>query len=131
MSGVELAACPFCGGEARLWMPEYPLNVDCGDATISCLNCDADGPSIGIDMDVHTLADWPDLEAEAIAAWNRRAIPMEAVAWRCRARDAGFGWVLVDHEGTAKAMADRPNLYEVQALALIPQGAEANQEDGG
>lgn len=54
-------------------MPSYPLHADCGDAYVTCVECDAVGPSVLIDMDYHTEEDWPDLETEAVEGWNRRA----------------------------------------------------------
>jgi Lar family restriction alleviation protein len=82
----KLLPCPFCGSEARLCMPAYPLASDCGDAMVSCNICDADGPNTLIDMAVHDLADWPGVEAEAIAAWNRRTPAPEGEAWRAALR---------------------------------------------
>ena len=71
-------------------------------------------------MDVHTLADWPDLEAEAIAAWNRRAVPMEAVAWRWRVEGVG-PWIA--HHGPDKpsfSMYQPGEVYDLQALYTPP-----------
>lgn len=87
MTEIVLKPCPFCGGEARLLVPDYPLIADCADAYASCAQCDVRGPSMLIDMDIHEASDWPDITAEAAKLWNTRTPPRiteEAVeaAWR-------------------------------------------------
>ena len=49
---TELKPCPFCGGEAKL---------SSNGKEVVCLGCEALGP-------------FCDTEAEAIEAWNRRAL---------------------------------------------------------
>jgi Lar family restriction alleviation protein len=116
VSGVELAACPFCGGNARTTQrnPVKALWY------VQCDNCDASQHGqLGIE--------------NAIAAWNRRAVPMEAVAWRekvARAictvdeQNGGGPW-----EWHAAQRRGCEMYYEyadaiLQALALIPQAEE-------
>lgn len=132
MSGVELAACPFCGGSAKLIVPRSAPYV-------LCERCHAGGP-------VSSSAN----AEEAIAAWNRRAATMEAVAalssrpvddtggefssvnpeavaWRekvvaiirdhVQVGDIGTCSIeIIGHEDAADAI--------LQALALIPQAEE-------
>lgn len=69
----ELLLCPFCGGEARLYSPTYPMSADCDDAFVACGSCDAHGPTSLCDMaDEDAEHHWPDACAEAITAWNTR-----------------------------------------------------------
>lgn len=76
----ELLPCPFCGGKAFLRAPKLPMMADCDDVQVSCEDCDVNGPSILFDQDVHGETDLPELEAEAITAWNTRAGQLVAVA---------------------------------------------------
>ena len=71
-SGGELQPCPFCGGEARLYSVSLPMMADCADIQACCTECDTMGPCILFDQAEQGEVDIPDLEAEAIAAWNRR-----------------------------------------------------------
>lgn len=81
----ELKPCPFCGGEAWLHGPTLPMIADCDDVQVSCVDCDANGPAILFDRNVHGNTDLPDLEDEAIEAWNTRTAPTpEPVAWMQR-----------------------------------------------
>ena len=57
-----LLPCPFCGGVARKWQ-------DPSHSAAWFIGCD-DG-----DTDCFGSIHWAETEAEAIAAWNRRAIP--------------------------------------------------------
>lgn len=68
-----LAPCPFCGGEGRLFSVNLPMMADCDDIYVRCSDCDAIGPSVMFDQDYHTAEDVAELEAEAIAEWNKRA----------------------------------------------------------
>jgi Lar family restriction alleviation protein len=77
---VKVLPCPFCGGEAFLRSPTLPMMADCDDVQVSCCDCDTNGPAILFDQDVHGETDLPDLEAEAIAAWNTRATQADALA---------------------------------------------------
>jgi len=81
-----LLPCPFCGGEGRVMLPTLPMVADCTDVVVYCVECNVCGPGILFDQTQQTASDLPDVEAEAIAAWNRRpALSMqsrEAVAQR-------------------------------------------------
>lgn len=48
------------------------MDADCDDIHVSCLDCDAVGPSVLFDQDAHDASDVAGLEAEAIALWNNR-----------------------------------------------------------
>jgi Lar family restriction alleviation protein len=66
---AELLACPFCGGEAARHWGEHSFN----DAIIRCTECYAEGAIF--DVDDCGEDESGRNEADAIAAWNRRAIP--------------------------------------------------------
>ena len=59
----DLKPCPFCGGEASMII-EFP------DGTAISVGCYSGNCA----MEPYT---WNPSEAEAIAAWNRRALPAE------------------------------------------------------
>lgn len=73
---TELLSCPFCGGRAYL----NPWVFDSHDSFVECLDCQIMGPTAN-----SANATWADSSthahlrevsnAEAVAAWNRRAIP--------------------------------------------------------
>lgn len=74
MSGMDrltaILPCPFCGGEADTMTPEED---DMRAATVMCMGCYCTGKEC-------------ETEAQAIAAWNRRAsqaapAPQKPVAW--------------------------------------------------
>lgn len=69
---VDLKPCPFCGGGGSLFSVSLPMDADCDDIQVRCLECDAVGPSVLFDQDTHDASDIPDLEAEAITLWNNR-----------------------------------------------------------
>ena len=74
MSGLELKPCPFCGGEARLFIGMVAFD----DYEVQCAKCGFSGPNFG-------ASDEPDARDDAINHWNTRAlIPADAIA----ARDA-------------------------------------------
>jgi len=52
-----------------------PFDADCDEITIQCVECDVIGAKVLVDQDQHGQPDLPGLEAEAIEAWNTRAIP--------------------------------------------------------
>lgn len=102
---IDLASCPFCGS----------ADVEVRDVTdetwkaafqVACNNC---GSRTGIGTH----------KPEAIAAWNRRPAPMEAVAWRLRRVDVER-WNLwdLDPRVDTPAYADASK-WTVQALAVI------------
>ena len=81
----ELKACPFCGGRAMLMDEESE-----GVAGV-CVNCGACGKNSPSD-------------AEAIAAWNTRALPASAIhAARVEGAEAATKRAL-------QAVEDEPNL---------------------
>lgn len=65
----NLLPCPFCGGSARYSVEGF-MFCDCGAA----------GPVAPIEGEPGMA------RRDAIAAWNRRPAPMEAVAWREKAQ---------------------------------------------
>jgi hypothetical protein len=92
-----LEACPFCGGKASLWSPRYSISADCGDAQVRCSVCEAEGPAVLCDMDdADAELHWPGACQQAIAAWNRRARPLES--------QGTPDWITVPREPT-EAMA--------------------------
>lgn len=110
----DLLPCPFCGGHAV-------ERAGMGESWICCALCGASTDLIGMD-------------AAAIAAWNRRAAPMEAVAWREKVA------AIIDETATVNGTDPHKipahlNVYEIteailQALAVIPtQGAAAPTPD--
>jgi hypothetical protein len=86
VSGVELAACPFCGASA--------ISADAHDGSyfVGCARL------CGVVLRGFKTAN------DAAAAWNRRAVPMEAVAWREKAdepriNEIGNLWLASDSRG--------------------------------
>lgn len=82
MPSPELKPCPFCGGQARVYLkislsadePGKPLI----EARVQCLGCTAEVfglASIGTPLSPFSVADTEGNAAisRAIAAWNRRA----------------------------------------------------------
>jgi len=96
----ELAGCPFCGG-----VPER----------VGAFSAQCRGIVNG--KDIHNTIVMNN------AAWNRRAAPMEAVAWRWRK----IGEPLWQFDGNREfPPVSPPPGYEQEALAVIPtQGGEA------
>lgn len=74
-----LLACPFCGGEGRLYSVSFPMIADVSDVGVSCSDCDTVGPSMMYEYGVHSADDLPGIEASAIAAWNER-VPARSLA---------------------------------------------------
>ena len=68
MSGPELKPCPFCGGEARLFIGMVAFD----DYEVQCAKCGFSGPNFG-------ASDEPDARDDAINHWNTRA-PVEYAA---------------------------------------------------
>ena len=68
MSGLELKPCPFCGGEARLFIGMVAFD----DYEVQCAKCGFSGPNFG-------ASDEPDARDDAINHWNTRA-PVEYAA---------------------------------------------------
>lgn len=82
MSDEPIKPCPFCGGQARVYLkislsadePEKPLI----EARVQCLGCTAEVfgiASIGTPLSPFSVADTEGNAAisRAVAAWNRRA----------------------------------------------------------
>ena len=69
----DLKPCPFCGGEADLdfWWNE---NGDGGRGKVICIDCRTEMAGSDHSRPI-TEAEKVASKAEAIAAWNRRAIP--------------------------------------------------------
>lgn len=104
---VTLKPCPFCGGEPRFHAPDFATIADYADALVSCSDCDVNGPSVLVDMSVMTSDDLPDIEAEAIAAWNTRTPSSADVL--VEALEQGARWFeeyAVEHEVKARQTSD-------------------------
>lgn len=79
MSGEKLKPCPFCGSDRIV---PRDRNEHCDYFLLYCHSCNAEGPN-GRTLD------------EAIAAWNRRAVPAdvrEAAERILKARAAVAEW---------------------------------------
>lgn len=109
---AELLPCPFCGGEARLRSIKLPMAYDCDDVCVYCSECDVDGPHILFDQSAQSADDLPELEAQAIAAWNSRL--------SAEARSAGRGGVGED--------ALREALEEIVAPIAAMQKRAADED---
>ena len=110
---VALLPCPFCLGAASVHRCEHAFH----DAKVRCGECNVEGPIF--DVDDGGANEAGRNEDEAIAAWNRRPAPMEAVAWRWRVDGVG-PWIA--HHGSNKpsfSMYQPGEVYDLQALALI------------
>ena len=74
-------------------------------------------------MDVHTLADWPGLEAEAIAAWNRRPAPETGFLGHLVVPKSGVGAVFIGKGEPVPLMGDKGRVVPVYDG---PQNVTAN-----
>jgi Lar family restriction alleviation protein len=78
---AELLPCPFCGSGAEIVVREFTDDkANYGEAYASCLSCGIEQP-------------YKQTEAEAIAAWNTRALQPTSereriVAWMRSWKDA-------------------------------------------
>lgn len=72
MPSPELKPCPFCGAEAEIMRAadEYEFVV-----AVNCTECSAHVR----ETDDHIGRDMDALEAEAVAAWNKRAVDLAAI----------------------------------------------------
>jgi hypothetical protein len=70
----DLLPCPFCGGEADIFTPSFPMAADCDDIYVRCGQCDAMGPQVLFDQDTHDADDLGALTAEAVKGWNTRPL---------------------------------------------------------
>ena len=61
----DLKPCPFCGGKAFMWSWNGGTRIDCENWS-------------GRDEQTHYVGVGARTEAEAIAAWNRRASDVES-----------------------------------------------------
>ena len=101
-----LAPCPFCGGEARKWQ-------DPSHSAAWFIGCD-DG-----DTDCFGSIHWAETEAEAIAAWNRRAaLPARGVG----------EYTLAPHLQKIVDGAKAAPQWDIQADRLAPTDAAQARE---
>ena len=69
---TDLKPCPFCGGEAEIsYYATEQSNLPAG-RFVECVSCAATGPSFEIQGDAPDRDEYT--QAEAAAAWNRRAV---------------------------------------------------------
>lgn len=97
-----LLPCPFCGGEARKWQ-------DPSHSAAWFIGCD-DG-----DRDCFGSIHWAETEAEAIASWNRRAIPARGVKLEDEQAFMGAVWDALK--------ADAPDLGKQQRILVAFRAA--------
>lgn len=115
MSGVELAACPFCGSAPKI--------EDYHGTSIVCSN---DQCIIWTPQPL-PFNDFGH-RAAAIAAWNRRAVPMEAETSMAAARLSDLlraDHLTGDYPIAGMGSVSWDDLRAIlQALALIPQAED-------
>jgi len=72
MDSSELKPCPFCGAEAEIVRAgdEYEMVV-----AVNCTECSAHVRETDDSID----RDFDRLEAQAVAAWNKRAVDLSAI----------------------------------------------------
>ena len=116
MSGVELAACPFCGSEPSVSPYQVDAETEKWAVACDCSNAPEDQPYAERYVNVHGHS-----QADAIAAWNRRAAPMEAVAWREKVAKWSEEIDAITWSINTSAL---DSLISEMRLALIPQAEE-------
>lgn len=128
----ELLPCPFADGSDKHGFRRFPVRSNKNDGAgpedawwVQC-TCGCDGP-------------FGDSEAEAIAAWNRRASlpPMKASrvieeAAGCFTAAFAEGWIDALANGDIEVIRDlyhRRIAFAYEALLSLPQAGDARRED--
>lgn len=119
MTAPDLKPCPFCGGEARKWQ-------DPSHSAAWFIGCD-DG-----DRDCFGSIHWAETEAEAIAAWNRRAalparwVGVKPLVWEpsvigkpWHSAKAPWGWYYAQWDDETQAWFASLEMGEVEAPIIL------------
>ncbi len=131
MTVPDLKPCPFCGGEARKWQdPSHSAAwfIGCDDGYSDCFGS------------IH----WAETEAEAIAAWNRRAalparwVGVKPLVWEpsvigkpWHSAKAPWGWYYAQWDDETQAWFASLEMGEVEApilSALEPDHARETRD---
>ena len=122
MSGMDkltaLVPCPFCGGEADTMTPEAD---DMRAATVMCMGCYCTGKEC-------------ETEAQAIAAWNRRAsqaapAPSDGTCAECGCAPVNADSLCATCVDERRAPAPSDALREAMATLLVQANGVEPRDD--